>query len=75
MPNITMFDILRNIKYPATALDAAVQWNCGLSAARQRLWQGVEQDLLIVAKSSSGGRQQLYSPTLNMLAQMLEKKP
>jgi hypothetical protein len=71
VPNITIFDILKKIKYPATPLDAAVQWKCALPSARQRLWRGVEEDLLLVAKV---GRQHLYSPTLNMLAQMLDKQ-
>lgn len=65
-----MFKKLIELKYPTTALDAAVAWKCSVSLAKQRLRTGVEDDLLVMAENSRGKR--LYSPTLYMVSRMTD---
>ena len=60
---------LREIQYPTTALDAAIQWACATECARKRLKAGADAGLLICAGEREN---RLYSPSIELLNKIQE---
>ena len=58
-------ELLAELKYPITSLDAANAWNVDTHLGYQRLYYGEVQGLLICSDKRGSGK--LYSPSQELL--------